>query len=155
MTTAAAEVFFFFEAVDSIFTVSEQGGGRKRMEGWGAGACSPGRWSPFIPCLRFLTEWLHCCLTKQREAANLRPETPNHPSWGFVSKLVRKKARSFEKYISVSWQWASYFCSMHDLKEPTCRVWRTLLVSWPFTDNCLQCFRRNWPFPGGMTSGTV
>ncbi len=30
MATAAAE-----EAVDSIFPVSEQGGGRKGMEGWG------------------------------------------------------------------------------------------------------------------------
>lgn len=97
MTTAAAEVFFCRLPTLYSLCLSRVGGGN-RVGGrrWGADACSPGRWSPFIPAeilphSCFPSEWLRCFLTKRRDATNLFPETQTFPSGGFVSKLVSKK----------------------------------------------------------------
>lgn len=122
----------FFVAVDSIFSVSEQGVGGGRNGGVGCGCSFTWQMESFYSLLAF-SHWMTSALSHKAKRSRKSVSWNTKPI-RFCEQFSARKTSSFEECVRAIWQWwGRWFWCVHDLEEPTCRVWRTLLDSWHFT----------------------
>lgn len=144
--------YFFSEAVNSIFPVSEQGGGRKGMEGWGAVLV---RLADGVLLFRLLfSHWMTSVLSNKakrcNKSASKRKRNTTKPSvMRFCEQISAALLRSTleppdsEQVIFkvwMIWKKLSARCEGYNGSADLLRI--------------IVC-KRNWHFPDGMTGGSV